>query len=61
MRNRHEKVRRCLGMLNPYCEECFGFGKVHPLKYDGKPNYSEAIMCEAEGCLRESYNKRALK
>ena len=46
---------------NPYCKHCGGSGRVHPMLPNGKTDYSQSVMCHAEGCLWESYNKRALK
>jgi len=36
---------------NPYCPVCHGFGFIHPLLLNGKPDYSQAIYCQAEGCI----------
>lgn len=38
---------------NPYCAVCHGFGRVHPRLPSGKPDYSQVIPCQAEGCLEE--------
>lgn len=46
---------------NPHCEHCGGFGRVHPMKFDGKTDYGQSVMCLAKGCLRDSYNNRILK
>lgn len=45
-----EKARRGYA-ANPYCPVCGGCGFVHPLLADGKPNYSEVVRCQAEGCI----------
>ena len=45
---------------NPACEKCNGFGRVHPLGFDGKPQYDKTKLCEARGCLRDSYEARRL-
>lgn len=36
---------------NPYCVVCRGSGYVHPRLPDGKPDYSQVINCQAEGCI----------
>lgn len=36
---------------NPYCAVCHGFGFIHPLLPNGKPDYSQVIYCQAEGCI----------
>lgn len=36
---------------NPHCSVCGGFGSVHPLGDDGKPDYAQVIDCQAEGCI----------
>jgi hypothetical protein len=60
-----ESAQESMAMLgyapNPYCEHCKGFGKVYPMRYDGKPDYSQSVMCQAKGCLAESYRNRTLK
>lgn len=59
-----ESARESMLMLgyapNPHCEACYGFGRIHPLKYDGKPDYSQSVMCQELGCLSESYNRKGL-
>ena len=44
---------------NPLCEHCNGFGRVHPIGYDGNPRYGETVMCKAQGCLKDSYASRS--
>lgn len=36
---------------NPYCPVCNGLGYVHPILLEGKPDYSQVINCQAEGCI----------
>lgn len=36
---------------NPHCKVCRGFGFVHPLLPNGKPDYSQVVLCRAEGCI----------
>lgn len=38
---------------NPYCAVCHGFGHVHPLLPNGKPDYSQTINCQAKGCIAD--------
>ncbi len=40
---------------NVHCQICRGAGAFHPLWPDGRPNYSKVIMCEALGCMRDSF------
>lgn len=40
---------------NPYCQVCHGGGFVHPIKYDGKVDYSRVIDCPAPDCIQASY------
>ena len=45
---------------NPACERCQGFGRIHPLGYNNKPDYSRLVMCEEPGCLSESFNHKGI-
>lgn len=40
---------------NPACPVCHGFGLVHPLLSDGKPNYAEIVSCSAKGCITDNW------
>ena len=58
------KEREAQGMMvefgyapNPHCEHCNGLGHVHPMKYDGRADYSKVVMCNKPGCMAESYHK----
>lgn len=42
---------------NPACNRCRGFGRIHPVLF-GKVDYTTTIMCDAPGCLKESFNAR---
>lgn len=35
---------------NPNCPVCHGAGYVHPRLPNGKPDYSQVVNCQAEGC-----------
>lgn len=55
-----ETITRCEEMKasagyapNPDCPVCRGFGFVHPLQENGKPDYSNIINCQAPGCLED--------
>jgi len=56
----NESMRRCGYSANPRCEKCKGMGVVHPLDSEGKPIYAETVMCDAPGCLKDSFAKRGL-
>lgn len=44
---------------DPHCTKCGGFGKVHSIGLDGRTDWAHIEMCNAPGCLLESYNKRS--
>lgn len=39
---------------DPGCSACLGVGFVHPVKENGKADYSRVICCPFPGCLRDS-------
>jgi len=55
----NEMQMQCGYKPNPACEKCCGFGRLHPLYPDGKVNYGKTIMCDALGCLDESFRSRS--
>lgn len=45
---------------NPLCTVCNGFGRIHPIGFNDKPDYTRTIACPAPGCLKESFENRGL-
>lgn len=39
---------------NPFCPLCHGIGYVHPVGWDGRPEYSKVIPCKGKDCLADS-------
>lgn len=43
---------------SPTCDHCKGFGRVHPVKYNGETDWGHSVMCQQPGCLGESFRHR---
>jgi DNA replication protein DnaC len=57
--NLNQKYREQSGYAaNPFCTICNGAGWIHPLKFDGKPDYGAIIPCTGKDCLVESKKHR---
>jgi len=42
------------------CQKCGGFGWYHPLRYDGKVDYTQLIACNEPDCLHQSFRNKSL-
>ncbi len=54
----NQKLRELQGYApDPFCQICRGFGRLHPLGENGRPDYTKVILCPAPGCMAESKRK----
>ena len=44
----------------PSCKKCGGFGWYHPLRYDGKVDYTQIAVCNEPECLHQSFINKSL-